>query len=126
VQISMRRGAPAIRARIEDPLPAEGRWGTVLLIDGNIGIGGNVTQLLTRCRALVSPGGLIICEVDASTHRHDQADLVLRSRRRISAPLAWSRVGANALSDLAARLDLWVAEEWSADGRAFLALRSSS
>lgn len=126
VGISMSRGAPALRAQIEQPLPAEGRWGTVLLIDGNIGIGGDVTRLLTRCRDLVSPGGLIICEVDASTHRHDQAELTLRSRRAASIPLAWSRIGASVLSELAARLDLWVAEEWSAGGRAFLALRSSS
>ncbi len=125
VDLSLRRGAPAIRARIEDPLPAEGRWGTVLLIDGNIGIGGDVHRLLTRCRDLVSPGGLIICEVDAARDGHDQADLILRSRQASSTTLAWSRIGAAALASLAAHLDLWVSEEWSADGRTFLALRTS-
>lgn len=125
VDLSLRRGAPAIRARIEDPLPAEGRWGTVLLIDGNIGIGGDVHRLLTRCRALVCPGGLIICEVDTSTDGHDQADLILRSRDTSSPTLAWSRIGAAALTSLAAHLDLWVSEEWSAGGRTFLALRTS-
>jgi hypothetical protein len=64
VNASMRKGALALRARIEDPLPAEGRWGTVLLMDGNVGIGGSVADLLARCRQLVAPGGLIICEVD--------------------------------------------------------------
>lgn len=125
VDLSLRRGAPAIRARIEDPLPAEGRWGTVLLIDGNIGIGGDVHRLLTRCRALVSPGGLIICEVDAFADGHDRADLILHSRHTSSTTLAWSRIGAAALARLATHLDLWVSEEWSAAGRSFLALRTS-
>lgn len=125
VALSLSRGAPALRARIEDPLPAEGRWGTVLLIDGNVGIGGDVAALLTRCRDLVSPGGLIICEVDPSREGHDRADLVLHDHSSRSTALAWSRIGAAALATLAARLDLWVSEEWSAGGRTFLALRTS-
>lgn len=125
VDLSLRRGAPALRARIEDPLPAEGRWGTVLLIDGNIGIGGDAQRLLTRCRGLVAPGGLIICEVDAADGGHDRADLVLRSGHARSTTMAWSRIGATALVSLAAPLDLWVSEQWSAGGRMFIALRTS-
>jgi glycosyltransferase A (GT-A) superfamily protein (DUF2064 family) len=123
VSASMRQGALALRARIEEPLPAEGRWGTVLLMDGNVGIGGNVADLLARCRQLVTPGGLIICEVDPVGARHDREILVLRSRSTASTPLAWSRIGAAALVEVAARLDLWTAEEWSAGDRAFVALR---
>jgi glycosyltransferase A (GT-A) superfamily protein (DUF2064 family)/SAM-dependent methyltransferase len=123
VSVSMRQGALALRARIEDPLPAEGRWGTVLLMDGNVGIGGNVADLLARCRQLVAPGGLIICEVDSVGSRHDREILLLRSRSTASTPLAWSRIGAAALVELAAGLDLWTAEEWSAGDRVFVALR---
>ncbi len=123
VSASMRQGALALRARIEDPLPAEGRWGTVLLMDGNVGIGGNVADLLARCRELVAPGGLIICEVDPVGSRHDREIVVLRSRSTASMPLAWSRIGAAALVEVAAGLDLWTAEEWAAGDRAFVALR---
>ena len=123
VSASMRQGALALRARIEDPLPAEGRWGTVLLMDGNVGIGGNVADLLARCRQLVAPGGLIICEVDPVGARHDREIVVLRSRSTASMPLAWSRIGAAALVEVAAGLDLWTAEEWSAGDRAFVSLR---
>jgi SAM-dependent methyltransferase len=123
VSASMRQGALALRARIEDPLPAEGRWGTVLLMDGNVGIGGNVADLLARCRQLVAPGGLIICEVDPVGSRHDREIVVLRSRSTASMPLVWSRIGAAALVEVAAGLDLWTAEEWSAGDRAFVALR---
>ena len=40
------RGAMALRRAVEQPVPAEGRWGTVLLADGNIGIGGDPAALL--------------------------------------------------------------------------------
>ena len=42
VQRTRSRGALAIKARLNERLPAEGRWGTVLLMDGNIGIDGDV------------------------------------------------------------------------------------
>ncbi|SCE54965.1 Methyltransferase domain-containing protein [Streptomyces sp. DfronAA-171] len=35
-----RLGGRAVRRSVFEPLPGEGRWGTVLLMDGNIGIGG--------------------------------------------------------------------------------------
>lgn len=122
VRLSMQAGAPALRARLEDRLPGEGRWGTVLLIDGNIGIGGDVVRLLDRCRSLVTPGGLVVCEVDPRPWRLEVEDLVLHSHGTTAA-LTWSRVGAGALGALAARLDLWVTEEWSAGGRVFVVLR---
>lgn len=124
VDLSMQAGAPALRTRLEDPLPAEGRWATVLLIDGNVGIGGDVARLLQRCRDLVAPGGLVVCEVDPAPELHEDADLLLRSEGTISA-MPWSRIGAAALGALASRLDLWVGEEWSAGGRVFVALRRS-
>jgi SAM-dependent methyltransferase len=44
-----RAGAPALRRSVFDPLPGHGRWATVLLADGNIGIGGRPARLLQRC-----------------------------------------------------------------------------
>ena len=46
VGLSMARGGLALRRRINQPLPAEGRWGTALLMDGNVGMGGDVATLL--------------------------------------------------------------------------------
>ena len=122
VQASRRRGGMALRTGVEDPLPAEGRWGTVLLLDGNVGIGGDVPALLRRCRELVTPGGLVICEADPRSDRHDHGRLRLCTPTG-SAALAWSRIGSDALRVLAARLDLMVAEEWTVGGRVFVALR---
>lgn len=117
------RGGSALRHGVFDPLPAEGQWRTVLLVDSNIGIGGDVRALLQRCRDLVVPGGLVLCEVSQSRDLHETHDVVLASGPSVSTPLRWSSIGADALREVAAGLDLWVAEEWSADGRVFVALR---
>jgi glycosyltransferase A (GT-A) superfamily protein (DUF2064 family)/SAM-dependent methyltransferase len=125
VELAQRRGGPALRARLEERLPGEGRWGTVLLVDGNVGIGGDVSTLLRRCRELVGPGGLIVCEVDTHQDGQTSAWVVLRSSASRSGALRWSRVGAAGLKGLAAELDLFVVEEWSAGRRAFVALRAA-
>jgi glycosyltransferase A (GT-A) superfamily protein (DUF2064 family)/SAM-dependent methyltransferase len=118
------RGALAIQSSLADRLPAEGRWGTVLLMDGNIGIDGDVTALLQRCRTLLMPGGSIMVEVDSRPTWHQTRRVRLTADRfGYSAELAWTRIGAAAVRRLAIPLDLLVVEEWTADRRAFLSLQ---
>jgi SAM-dependent methyltransferase len=126
VGLSMARGGPALRRRINQPLPAEGRWGTALLMDGNVGMGGEVAALLARCAQLVRPGGLVICEVDRVSRRHESHTVVLRTEDATSVALRWSRIGAAALLEAAKSLDLLLVEEWTAGERVFVALRSLS
>ena len=123
VAISRLTGGPALHREIGAELPAEGRWGTALLMDGNIGIGGDVLALLRRCRSLVAAGGLILCEVDADPDRHERFDVTLRSGGIASRPMPWVRIGGRALRDTAATVDLLVEEEWTSDQRSFVALR---
>lgn len=61
-----RRGAPVLRRSVFGPLPGEGRWGTALLLDGNVGIGGDPVELLARLRQLVRTGGEVVAEVEPS------------------------------------------------------------
>jgi glycosyltransferase A (GT-A) superfamily protein (DUF2064 family)/SAM-dependent methyltransferase len=126
VGLSMARGGLALRRRINQPLPAEGRWGTALLMDGNVGMGGEVAALLARCAQLVRPGGLVICEVDRVSGRHESHTVVLRTEDATSVALRWSRIGAAALLEAAKSLDLLLVEEWTAGERVFVALRSMS
>jgi glycosyltransferase A (GT-A) superfamily protein (DUF2064 family)/SAM-dependent methyltransferase len=119
------RGALAIKARLAERLPAEGRWGTVLLMDGNIGIGGDVGALLQRCRALLVPGGDIIIEVDPRREWYQTRRLRLTADASgCTTELTWTRTGAAAVRRLAGELDLLVVEEWIVEDRAFLSLRS--
>jgi glycosyltransferase A (GT-A) superfamily protein (DUF2064 family)/SAM-dependent methyltransferase len=118
------RGASVLLRSIHDRLPAEGRWGTVLLADGNIGIGGDPGSLLRRCASLLRPMGLLLAEADPDDglNTREQVRLVTGSRR--SAPIPWARLGCPALAMAADRAGFGVYEEWRAGGRVFLALRS--
>jgi SAM-dependent methyltransferase len=59
-------GAAALHRSVFDPLPGQGRWETVLLTDGNIGIGGVPAGLLQRCAQLLAPGGRLLIEADSA------------------------------------------------------------
>ena len=118
------RGALAIHARLAERLPGEGRWATVLLMDGNIGIGGDVDGLLRRCRALLAPGGTLVIEVDPHPARYETRRIRLVAEDSgCAADLSWTRTGVAALRRLAGRLDLLVVEEWSVGDRSFLSLQ---
>ncbi|WP_198675892.1 DUF2064 domain-containing protein [Kribbella monticola] len=126
VMLTNERGAPALRRPVQEPLPGEGRWGSVLLMDGNIGIGGAPEALLRRCAELVRPDGLVLVEVDPDDDLDDTAPIVLRSASRHSHPLPWARVGSRAVLRYALAADLLATEDWRADGRAFLTFRRCS
>ncbi len=122
VQVSLRRGGPALRRDLSDWLPGEGRWGTVLLMDSNVGIGGDVDALLRRCSELLTPGGLMVCETDPQSLVDETHDVRLDAGG-LTATMRWARIGAEALARRASRLNLLMTERWQLDGRAFVAFR---
>jgi len=69
VALARDQGAPVLQRSIFDPLPGTGRWRTILLADGNIGIGGDPVGLLRRCRDLLAPDGTVVAEVEAPAAR---------------------------------------------------------
>ena len=52
--------------------------------------------------------------------------MVLSDAKCRSAAMPWASIGMRALQRLAAGVDLITAEEWGADHRVFLALRTAS
>ncbi|MDH6143763.1 MULTISPECIES: methyltransferase domain-containing protein [Kitasatospora] len=118
-----RLGGLALRRSVFQRLPAEGRWGGVLLADGNLGIGGDPDALLHRSAELLAPNGLLLVEVD----RHELDDrLIVRLEGpdgRLGPPFPWARLGAAAAVRRARGAGLAEAERWSSHGRRFLALR---
>ncbi len=64
-------------------MPGAGRWRTVLLADGNIGIGGDPAALLRRVLALLGPGGRVLAEVDPPGTGARVEPLRLRSGRTV-------------------------------------------
>ncbi|MFE0644120.1 class I SAM-dependent methyltransferase [Streptomyces sp. NPDC058877] len=119
-------GATALCRSVFDPLPGEGRWGTALLIDGNIGIGGDPTALLRRLVRVVSRSGRVIAEcvsVDVDERCEVRVD---DGRGGLGAPFRWARVGIPALTVHAAAAGWTVTEQWDSGGRRFAALARQS
>ncbi|WP_432150942.1 class I SAM-dependent methyltransferase [Streptomyces sp. bgisy029] len=125
-----RIGGPALLRSVFDPLPGEGRWGTLLLVDGNIGIGGDPAALLDRAADLLSTGGLLIAEtspLDIDERFQVRLDDGLRTPAERTGPadrpFPWARIGTPALLRYAGACGWRPADQWSAEGRAFVALR---
>ncbi|MFJ2722969.1 methyltransferase domain-containing protein [Streptomyces sp. NPDC087437] len=115
-------GGIALCRSVFNRLPAEGSWQTVLLIDGNIGIGGDPRALLCRSIRLTAPTGVLLVEVDP----HDIEELCtawfedIHGRR--GPPFPWACLGAPALHRIAEDLALSVTGQWRCGHRCFLAL----
>ncbi|WP_206282693.1 class I SAM-dependent methyltransferase [Streptomyces barkulensis] len=124
------RGGAALCRSVFDPLPDEGRWGSALLMDGNIGVGGEPAVLLARVRELLVPGGLLLAEAasaDVEERFRARLDDGRRTHPERSVPsFPWARLGPSALRARAEEEGWTVEEEWSAGGRVFLGLRATA
>ncbi|MFJ4969580.1 class I SAM-dependent methyltransferase [Streptomyces sp. NPDC088755] len=128
-----RIGGSALLRSVFDPLPEEGRWGTLLLVDGNIGIGGDPAALLGRAADLLSTGGLLIAEtspLDIDERVQVRLDDGRGAPAREAAPgpeetqpFPWARIGTPALLRYARACGWSPADQWSVEGRAFVSLR---
>ena len=96
------RGASALRRDVFDRLPGEGRWHTVLLADGNVGIGGDSLVLLRRARQLAVANGRVVVEVAGPGVAPASRWAVLECDGVRSAPFRWATVGIDDIGELAA------------------------
>ena len=126
---TVRLGGQALRRSVFQPVPGEGRWDTVLLIDGNIGIGGDPAALLRRVSRLLSAGGLLIAETVAGANVDECVSVrivpVTAGADGSGGPaFPWARLGTPALLRYAARAGWLPERQWTAEGRSFVALRN--
>jgi SAM-dependent methyltransferase len=123
IRLARASGALAILRDVFDRVPGSGRWQTVLLADGNIGIGGDPAALLRRISDLLAPHGHALVEVQAPG-----------VPGAAGAPEAWgtsgvpaaegprARVGADQIGDMARGAGLVLRETWTESGRWFAKL----
>jgi SAM-dependent methyltransferase len=110
VRLTRQRGAPAIQRDVFVPLPGEGRWRHVLLVDGNVGIGGDPVRLLRRVGELLCAGGTALVELEPPGIR------VRRDQVRMAPDVMWCEwawLGTDAIERIAADAGLgtrWVGE----------------
>lgn len=117
------RGAPVLARSVFDRVPGAGRWSSALLLDGNLGIGGDPAMLLERVASLLAPRGTVLVELEApgATRR---GEVVRFDIDGIEGPwFAWTAVGADELSVPAAAAGLLVEDVWPRGDRWFGSLR---
>jgi SAM-dependent methyltransferase len=112
-------GAPALHRSVFAPLPGEGRWATVLLADGNIGIGGQPARLLLRCAQLLAPDGQLLIEADPGDVDERMTACLEHPDGRRGPLFPWARVGNTALLRAVADAGLSVTKQWRYADRAF-------
>jgi SAM-dependent methyltransferase len=115
VRLTRRRGAVALRRDVFDRVPGAGRWHHVLLADGNIGIGGDPARLLSRCRALLTPGGRVHVEAAPPGTAGWSGRAVVQG----GGELRWASVPVADLAALAATTAMRVLDTWMEAGRWF-------
>ena len=120
VDVARSAGALTLVRDVFGQVPGSGRWNTVLLADGNIGIGGDPIALLRRVAELLGPLGKALVEVQAPGSPMRLEKVRLRAAGKIGAWFPWAYVGADQITELAAAAGFAAAESWSAHGRWFI------
>jgi SAM-dependent methyltransferase len=132
VSLAQRGGARAIVGDVFGEVPGAGSWGTALLLDENLGIGGSPVRLLARLRTLLRPGGEVLAEVGApgvSSAGVGAGGLgVARARIEwgdaVSDWFPWARVDADEVERIAAAARMTMEARWELHGRWFVRLRA--
>ncbi|GAA3419872.1 class I SAM-dependent methyltransferase [Streptosporangium vulgare] len=123
VHLTRRAGGLALCRDVFDRVPSSGRWATVLLADGNIGIGGDPAALVRRVRQLVRPGGEVLAEVEGPGTASRVDRIRLCNGETAGGWFGWARVSVTDIARLALAGGFPVTEHWQEAGRWFASLR---
>lgn len=117
------RGALVLERSVFDRVPGAGRWASAVLLDGNVGIGGDPRALVARVASLLRRRGRMLVE----TGPPGTGDPRDPGPRRVSLEVAgergpwfdWVTVGADELGGLAAATGLRLVATRHVTGRWF-------
>jgi SAM-dependent methyltransferase len=127
VALARSGGMPVLHASAFDEVLDDTRWATVLLADGNIGIGGDPVALLRRCRDLLTPSGQVLVEVEPPSAPTRTARVRIESTSgRTSRWFTWSHVSASDIDEVAAAAGLATDRAWHRAGRWFVLLQRAA
>lgn len=119
VNLATERGAPVLLRSIFERVPAAGRWGSALLLDGNIGIGGDPHALLARLAELLDRNGCVLTEVGPPGTSTRVLNVRIQWGDCTSPRFPWALVGVDDVGDVAAGAGYRLEEIWAAERRWF-------
>jgi SAM-dependent methyltransferase len=125
VALARARGAEVLHRSVFRRLPRTGCWTSVLLADGNVGIGGDPLGLLTRIRQLLCSDGQVLVEVRPPGTSSRRTTVRLESGSRVSAWFPWAELGSDDVAMVASSCSLHVEDRWVEHGRHFVALAAA-
>ncbi|MGH8886296.1 MAG: methyltransferase domain-containing protein [Egibacteraceae bacterium] len=126
VSLARERGASALRCSVFDDVLDGWRWRTALLVDGNVGIGGDPMRLFRRVRELLDGSGLVLAEVEPPGVATRTLEMRLETATGCSAWFGWARVGVDGLGPLAAATGFTLSDVWCDQARWFALLHSAT
>ncbi len=119
VALARRHGAPVLDCSIFERLPLAGRWATALLLDGNIGIGGDPLALLRRVRSLLRPSGSVFVELEPPGWLSRELQIKIEGPAASSEWLPWAWVGFDDIAATSSASQLRLDSAWTSGGRWF-------
>ena len=123
IEIAREAGLEVMHGSVFDPIPREGEWQTALLVDGNVGIGGDVSAMLERCTRILTPTGDLVVELHTDPSRDIRfTATLLDARGGESESFPWAEIGLDAIVALGARHGLELRQSWVSGERAFCRL----
>ena len=123
VEITRGRGADAFHGSVFEDVPDAGSWDTALLLDGNIGIGGEPATLLERARELLEHGGAVLAELDPPGAWTGMTRVRLEAPGIVSEWFPWAQVSVDTVAEVAAEAGLEPDWTMRSEERWFTALR---
>ena len=121
-RIARHQGAPVMEGSVFDPVPRSGEWRTALLLDGNIGIGGEPLALLQRVGDLLAPDGRVLVELGAPGCGNQRQRVRLEVEESTGPWFPWTSLAADRIELLADKARLLVDDLWQGAGRWFAEL----
>ncbi|MDT5117550.1 MAG: hypothetical protein QOE30_3289 [Mycobacterium sp.] len=122
IRLAGRGGAPALLSDVFEPLPWMGRWQTVLLVDGNVGLGGDPGRILGRAAELLRCGGRCVAEFESDAIGIRARWVRLESACDVGPWFRWASVGVDSAATLAAQVGLTLTSVRLISGRVIASL----